>query len=439
MQITKRHIIFFGIGTVVFFLVSLAAFFILIPTSSVFAVETPKSKSNDYVIALSPKNQLLKVPNMAPGDKASAPLTVMNKGEKDFTVDISSEMESGDTLYNKLDLKITDQKDNQPLYSGKLKDLKDLNLGILGHSKNKTFNISVGLPLDAGNEYQGIYTSVKFILTPIPQSPPENVKQRRDSKPDHPSSFAHLVKIPGEWLPGDKVRGTWDIQNTGAASKITEISLVTDKSYLTDVNGKPISSGSPTFLDFEKHIKISLYCPTNSLTPVYTGSLDQLLKDPQLFATVVCLSKGASQTVAYEASMDTGAGNDLRGVKGVLAFQLGTVPVKNNAFDPPFSTPGYSMKLGSTTPVKFEYYDSEDKLIEAEQDVRLVVTGGNLGQGITYTLGNGSLSFHGGHYQANILVASNRFKVGQIYTATVYIGSTRYCQKSFSVVASSHT
>lgn len=104
---------------------------------------------------------------MAPGNMVIAPLRVMNTGKEDFSYDISNEMESGDMLYNELDLTITDQK-GKLLYSKKLKDLKNLELGKLNISQNETFNISVGLPIEAGNEYQGTHTSVKFVLNAHP-------------------------------------------------------------------------------------------------------------------------------------------------------------------------------------------------------------------------------------------------------------------------------
>lgn len=160
MKIRKKHIIYCSIGTLVFILVTLIVLFFLIPTSSVYAVET---ENNNLGIAVSPAKELLRVKNMAPGDRDSAPLTVMNKGKNNFYFDISAELQSGDKLYNYLDLAITDQN-NKVLYSGKMKDLRNLNLGMLGVSKDATFKVTVGLPIEADNEYQGIYTHMKFVL-----------------------------------------------------------------------------------------------------------------------------------------------------------------------------------------------------------------------------------------------------------------------------------
>lgn len=105
---------------------------------------------------------------------------------------------------------------------------------------------------------------------------------------------------------------------------------------------------------------------------------------------------------------------------------------KQNCFDPPFSNSDYSMELGSTTPIKFECYDTDGNLITSSQNVKLVITGEKLGQGITYTRGNG-LSFNGGHYQANVYTDGNQFTDGVTYTATIYNGSEIYSQKTFTI------
>lgn len=167
MQIKKRYIIFFSIGILIIFSISLATFYILFPASSVFAVETSKNNSKDVIISISPEKELFRVANMAPGIMEGAPLTVINKGSNDFSYNISAEMESGDLLYNELNLTIKDKKGNM-LYSEKLRDLKNFELGNLKSCKDETFNISVGLPCEAGNEYQGTRTSVKFVLTAHP-------------------------------------------------------------------------------------------------------------------------------------------------------------------------------------------------------------------------------------------------------------------------------
>lgn len=256
----------------IFILVSFTVFFFLMPTGNVFAVET--TCDNGTVISTNPSKELLHANNMFPGYKVSAPLKVMNTGKKAFIYNISAVEDSGDKLFNYLDLAITDQN-NKVLYSGKMKDLNGLALGELDRSKIATFNVTVGLPNDAGDDYQSVCTSMKFVLNAT----------------DHPSSY--------------------------------------------------------------------------------------------------------------------------------------------NCFDPPFSNQNYSMKRGSTTPIKFGCYGTDGNLLTSSQNVKLVITGRGLGAGHTYTLGNG-LSLNGGHYQANVYADQNQFLDGETYTATVYIGSQMYGQKTFS-------
>ncbi|MDR3541168.1 MAG: hypothetical protein P4L69_09440 [Desulfosporosinus sp.] len=161
MQRKKAFIIYCTILSLIFILVSFTVFFFLIPTGNVFAIET--TCDNGLAISANPSKELLHTNNMIPGYKVSAPLKVMNTGKKTFFYNISTAEESGDKLFNYLDLAITD-KNNIVLYSGKMKNLNGLTLGELDSSKNATFNVTVGLPRDAGDDYQGICTSMKFVL-----------------------------------------------------------------------------------------------------------------------------------------------------------------------------------------------------------------------------------------------------------------------------------
>ncbi|ODA41471.1 hypothetical protein [Desulfosporosinus sp. BG] len=246
---------------------------------------------------------------------------------------------------------------------------------------------------------------------------------------DVKTSYTPSGEIPGGWAPGDHVKRTWKILNSGAASKITEVYTPVDKFSLRDRNGNAVLSGSQVYQDFLNHMRIDIYYPEGSSTPIYTGTFQQLVQAPQSLDKVICLSKCSSTTVAFVASMDLNAQNDLQGVKGVLDFQLGVEQVKNNCFSPPFSNRNYSMERGSTTPIKFECYDSDGNLLTSGHNVKLVIIGRGLGER-TYTLGNG-LSLDGGHYQANVYAHQNLFLNGETYTATVYNGSQMCGQKTF--------
>jgi len=248
---------------------------------------------------------------------------------------------------------------------------------------------------------------------------------------DVKTNYSPSGEIPGGWAPGDQVKRTWKIKNSGSASKITEIYSPVDTFSLRDQNGRAISSGSREYQDFLKHMKISLYYPQGSSLSIYTGTLQQFVQAPQPLDTVICLSRCCTASVDFVASLDLSTANDLQGVRGVVDFQLGVEQVKNNCFDPPFSNQNYSMERGSTTPIKFECYDSDGNLSTSSQSVKLVITGRGLGAGKIYTFGNG-LSLTGGHYQANVYADQNLFLDGETYTATAYDGSQICGQKMFS-------
>ncbi|MDR3601027.1 MAG: hypothetical protein P4L49_11205 [Desulfosporosinus sp.] len=249
---------------------------------------------------------------------------------------------------------------------------------------------------------------------------------------DVKTNYSPSGEIPGGWAPGDQVKRTWNIKNSGSGSKITDIYSPVGTFSLRDQNGKVISSGSQAYQDFLNHMKIDIYYPQGSLHPIYTGDFQQFIQAPQPLDTVICLSKCSTASVDFVAAMDLAAGDDLQGVRGVLDFQLGVEQCKNNCFDPPFSNKNYSMKCGSTTPIKFECYDSDGNLLTSCQNVKLVITGRGLGRGLTYTQGN-NLSFNGGHYQANVYADQNLFFDEETYTATIYYGSQIYGQETFSV------
>lgn len=149
-------------------LIVFVAFFL---TRDITGVEAATDTQGTFGISISPTSSFLNAPNMAPGDWASAPVTVNNEGEVDFSYDVTAVKEGGsDLYYDTLDLKVLDQNGNL-MYSGKLKDLQNLVLGVLGKGGNSTFNISVGLPLEVTNEFQALGSKVTFVFTATEHPP----------------------------------------------------------------------------------------------------------------------------------------------------------------------------------------------------------------------------------------------------------------------------
>ncbi len=111
-----------------------------------------------------PEKTLFTFENMAPGNQKSAYLTVYNEGQIDFLYPISASMESGsEMLYNVLDLKIQGS-DGSSLYTGKIKDLKDIPLGNLSPGTMERLHFLIGFPIDCGMEYQNLNTAISFLL-----------------------------------------------------------------------------------------------------------------------------------------------------------------------------------------------------------------------------------------------------------------------------------
>ena len=243
---------------------------------------------------------------------------------------------------------------------------------------------------------------------------------------------------PGEWAPGDQVTRTLNIENKGSQNaKVTRILANLDS--LKNQSGGSLDS--TTSEDFLNHMKITVLSPDNGYsTPVYSGSLQQLVNGNQFIYPPLFITKGTtSYIVKFVASMDISAGKDLQGVTGVFDFVLTAEQIRNNWFDPPFSNLDYSMQLDSTTPIKFGIYDSSDNLITSQNSsVQLVISGPTSGPGsavsYTFSMSDGTLTFNGGHYQANFDPTAYPLVSGDSYTATVYNGSTALFSKTFSTV-----
>lgn len=112
-------------------------------------------------IETSPTSSLFNLSNMAPGDTESKLLTVKNTGDTRFEYKVSSRKELGsDELFNLLSLQI--KQGTNVVANTKLNNLSNLRLGELGVGGYKEFDFVVYFPVDAGNEYQELSTTVAF-------------------------------------------------------------------------------------------------------------------------------------------------------------------------------------------------------------------------------------------------------------------------------------
>lgn len=112
--------------------------------------------------------KLFDVNNMAPGEKYTEVITVKNVGKESFKSLITAVNTSkqGNLLYHSLDFSIREGSSNGTvIFSGKLKAVKDINLGSFSAKKNKTYYLTLELPADSGDEFQKIKAGFKFVIT----------------------------------------------------------------------------------------------------------------------------------------------------------------------------------------------------------------------------------------------------------------------------------
>lgn len=144
------------------FIIVVYAFVINDFSGVAFAVE---NLSEGLGITTNPQSGFLRAENMAPGDTVGGDLTVENSGQYDFIYYISSKNTLEDNLlYNALELTIKDKEKPlaPPLYVGKLNEMQNKELGVLGCTYKDSLYFQVYLPYSCGNEYQGKRANVTF-------------------------------------------------------------------------------------------------------------------------------------------------------------------------------------------------------------------------------------------------------------------------------------
>ncbi|WP_175384345.1 TasA family protein [Bacillus sp. FJAT-27225] len=110
-----------------------------------------------------PEEFLVQVENFKPGDWVVRELKVLNSGKMDFYYSFeNSFLKGSEKLYNELLLKVTSEKTT--LFNGKLKDFKELNPNFLAKGKTEILTMTVEMPFELGNEYQGLGTEFLFKL-----------------------------------------------------------------------------------------------------------------------------------------------------------------------------------------------------------------------------------------------------------------------------------
>ncbi len=116
---------------------------------------------NEIDIALTPEKVLFDIKNGRPGEIYTKEITVKNNGIRDFNYLFSNQfVEGSENFYNELMLTIEDQ--TGVLFNGKLNDINKINSRILKNNTQENLRLSVEIPIELGNKYQGLNSEFQF-------------------------------------------------------------------------------------------------------------------------------------------------------------------------------------------------------------------------------------------------------------------------------------
>ncbi|WP_226536307.1 LPXTG cell wall anchor domain-containing protein [Fictibacillus halophilus] len=107
--------------------------------------------------------------NMRPGYMEDHTLTVKNTGDLIIKYTVKIAFKSGEKLFKELN--VTVKHESTELYKGKLSELTILPR-ILPANTDDPLNFSIGLPGEAGNEFQGLTTSFEIQVQGEGEDPP---------------------------------------------------------------------------------------------------------------------------------------------------------------------------------------------------------------------------------------------------------------------------
>ncbi|MBN6186978.1 hypothetical protein JQN58_08280 [Aneurinibacillus sp. BA2021] len=137
-------------------------------------------------IGLHPAEVFMDVKNIKPGDTVTSALTIKNSGNTDITYVSKAEFSSGrKDFYELLSLEVAEGE--RTLYKGLLSGFTGFPAGKLKQGEEKTLQVTVGVPYEAGNEYQGAGAVYLFVFTASAATNPGGPDgPDRPDRPDRP-------------------------------------------------------------------------------------------------------------------------------------------------------------------------------------------------------------------------------------------------------------
>jgi LPXTG-motif cell wall-anchored protein len=146
----------------------------IIPVFMLFFYQTNSIEATEKPITLLPESRLFTISNMAPGDTDSKSLSIINNSETDFQYKLTTKHATGSLpLFNDLMVKVSNN--GEIVFKGKLKDLIFANTRDLKKGEKDILTFNIEMPINLGNEYQGLTTVVDFIFSAVGDiEPPGN-------------------------------------------------------------------------------------------------------------------------------------------------------------------------------------------------------------------------------------------------------------------------
>ena len=119
-------------------------------------------RAGTVAISAEPTSAALSVDGLAPGGTSTKPFTVVNDGTLPVTVVLTAAKKAGiSDFFSVLTCRVT--AEGVPLYEGALSALKTDPIAI-APAASKQLEVSVGLPVESGNDLAGDYAKVSLYV-----------------------------------------------------------------------------------------------------------------------------------------------------------------------------------------------------------------------------------------------------------------------------------
>lgn len=214
--------------------------------------------------------------------------------------------------------------------------------------------------------------------------------------------------------PGDKGTETFDLHNEGTIHLKYDVSGGVENGPIPFVGVDPDQDLRVTYAySTDNGVNWVGFIPGDNNIILPTGSMHKF-------------------KVNYEVPLR--ANDRYQGASGILhlRFRAEQFVLGDDCFLPPFSNRNFTLHQGSLVPIKFEAHGSQD-----DDQVRLEITGPGVSGGMVkyvFTQSNGNLEKNGNHYQAQFSTRDYVVVTNGTYKATVFLGDTPICEKSFVVL-----